>query len=63
VRVALDVVLSVTVITTVYGLPVFDVGVPVMTPVLELMLNPAGRPGADHVYGPVPPEVVTVVAG
>jgi hypothetical protein len=35
------------------------VGVPVITPVLALIVSPAGRPVADHVYGVVPPVAVT----
>ena len=31
------------------------VGVPLITPVVESKLNPAGRPVADHMYGVVPP--------
>jgi hypothetical protein len=37
------------------------VGVPLITPVLALIVSPAGRPVADHVYGVVPPEASTVV--
>jgi hypothetical protein len=35
------------------------VGVPLITPVLALIVSPAGRPVADHVYGVVPPVAVT----
>jgi hypothetical protein len=37
------------------------VGVPKISPVDELMFNPAGRPVADHDTGGVPPELVSVV--
>ena len=37
------------------------VGVPLITPVLALIDNPAGRPVADHVYDVTPPEATTVV--
>src|SRR5918994_7433107 len=36
------------------------VGVPVTSPVVPLIDSPAGRPVADHEYGAVPPEAVTV---
>lgn len=39
------------------------VGVPLIMPVLELMLNPEGKPVADHVMGAVPPPEVMVVLG
>jgi len=38
------------------------VGVPLITPVLLLIVKPAGKPVADHVYGVVPPFATTVVA-
>lgn len=49
---------SVTVIPTVPELA--PVGVPLITPLDALMLNPAGSPVADHVYGVVPPVAATV---
>ena len=45
------------------GLPDAVVGVPEITPVLAFRVNPAGRPVADHVYGPTPPVALMVVAG
>jgi hypothetical protein len=36
------------------------VGVPPITPVLALIVNPAGRPVADQVKGVVPPVAATV---
>ena len=36
------------------------VGVPLMTPLDELMDSPAGRPDADQEKLPVPPEAVIV---
>ena len=36
------------------------VGVPPITPVLELIETPAGNPDADHVKGVAPPLVVRV---
>jgi hypothetical protein len=36
------------------------VGVPEMTPVAALIARPAGRPLADHAYGAVPLDAVTV---
>jgi hypothetical protein len=47
---------SVAVITTVYAPS--TVGVPVRTPVLE-MLTPGGVPVAVHVYGLWPPDAAT----
>jgi hypothetical protein len=40
--------------------PAGPVGVPLITPVPELIVSPAGRPVADHVYGVVPPVAATV---
>jgi hypothetical protein len=40
--------------------PVDPVGRPLITPVEELIVSPAGKPVADHVYGPVPPVAATV---
>jgi hypothetical protein len=37
------------------------VGVPEITPVAAAMLNPAGRPVADHVKEGTPPVAATVV--
>ena len=54
---------SVTLMVTLNGLPVAEVGVPVIAPVLALMFNPAGKPVDDQVYEPVPPVAVTVVEG
>ena len=48
---------SVTVTATVL-VPV-AVGVPPMTPLAASMLNPAGKPEADHAYGVVPPLALT----
>ena len=48
---------SVTVTRKVIG--VAALGMPVSTP-LELNANPCGRPVADHVYMPEPPEAVNV---
>ena len=42
-------VLSVTVMVTLNGLPVFVVGVPEMVPVVESIESAPGRPTADHV--------------
>src|SRR5579885_147983 len=36
------------------------VGVPLMTPVVALMVKPAGNPVADQLYGVVPPVALTV---
>jgi len=36
------------------------VGVPLITPVLLFIVNPAGKPVADHIYGVVPPVAATV---
>src|ERR1035437_5644098 len=36
------------------------VGVPLITPVLALIVSPAGRPVADPVYGVVPPLAARV---
>src|SRR3989442_11498210 len=55
--------LSITVMFTLKGLPVTSVGVPNITPVLTLMLRPAGKPVADQVYCPVPPVALIVVGG
>ena len=52
---------SFTVTTTVLG-PVAE-GVPLIRPVVELILRPAGSPVADQLYGVVPPVAITVVAG
>jgi hypothetical protein len=52
---------SIAVTTTLKGLPVAVVGVPVIVPVPALMLKPAGSPVADQVYGAVPPVADTVV--
>jgi hypothetical protein len=41
--------LSVTVTTTLYGLPLLLVGVPEIVPVAAPMLSPAGKPVADQV--------------
>ncbi len=49
---------SVTVIDTVLVPAV--VGVPLIAPVDASMVNPAGRPVADQVYGVVPPLALTV---
>ena len=49
---------SVTVTTTVLA-PAAD-GVPLITPVKESILSPAGIPVADQVYGTVPPVAATV---
>ena len=60
----LTVLLSVTVTTTVKGLPTLLVGVPLIMPVAEPMVKPVGRPVAENVYGaPAPPVAVTVVEG
>jgi hypothetical protein len=45
-------------VTTGLLVPV-DVGVPLIKPVNELMVSPAGRPEADQVYAPVPPVAAT----
>ena len=37
------------------------VGVPLITPVLGLMVTPAGSPVADHVKGAAPPAAAMVV--
>ena len=42
-------VLSVTVTATEYGLALFEVGVPLMMPVVTPMLNPGGSPVAAQV--------------
>ena len=49
---------SVTVTTTLLLVPA-AVGVPLMTPVEALIVNPAGWPLIDHVYAPVPPVATT----
>ena len=36
------------------------VGVPLICPLAALMVKPAGRPVADHVYGVVPPLALMV---
>jgi hypothetical protein len=41
--------LSVTVTTTLNGLPLFVAGAPETIPVPAAMLSPAGNPVADHV--------------
>jgi len=51
--------LSVTVIVT--GVAVATVeGVPVIAPVAELIVSPAGSPVADHLSAPAPPVAFTV---
>jgi hypothetical protein len=50
---------SFTVTFAVLG-PAGPVGVPLITPVPALIVSPAGRPVADHVYGVVPPVAATV---
>jgi len=49
---------SVAVMVTEKGLPVVVVGVPLITPVPALIVNPAGRPVAVNVYGTAPPLTV-----
>jgi hypothetical protein len=56
---AVGVAESVTVTMTDDEVPAV-VGVPVMAPVDESMLRPAGNPVADQVYGVVPPVAATV---
>jgi len=61
VTVAGVVALSVTVTITVLKVP-FTLGVPLITPVVALMLNPVGRPVAEKWYPvpTVPPEAAIV---
>ncbi len=57
---AIGEVLSVTVTVT-FGLVPAAVGVPLITPVEELMLRPAGRPVAEKAYGVTPPLATGVM--
>ena len=56
---AVGVVESVTVTTTLLLVPAVC-GVPLITPVDELIDKPDGRPVADQLYGVVPPAATTV---
>ena len=42
-------------VTATLLVPAGPVGFPEIAPVAALMVRPAGRPTADHVYEPVPP--------
>ena len=64
VNVAVPVTFAVSLAVTVTFAATVAVGVPAMTPVEALIVRPAGRPVADHVYGVFPPfaAIGTLVA-
>ena len=42
-------------VTFAVAVPAGPAGVPLITPVVALIVNPEGKPVADQVYGAVPP--------